>query len=558
MRISRDVVFLEQVMYYKSTSTPECDNHTLEFLTSLPNFDSNDGNAANLQGGMQDGNINSPSPTPSHSIDLSTASSSDPSSHSLSFGHHEQSSTSESSGHSTTPVTLTPTPPPIHIPRRSSRSTLGRLPAHFHDYVGFSTEPISVPTHYRYPKGNPHWDAAMKEELAALEANNTWDLVPRIPGISVLGNRWVYTVKMKPDGTLDRYKARLVAQGFYQEHGIDYDETFAPVVKMQTVRSVIAVAAMKGWSLMQLDVKNAFLHGDLKETIYMECPDGYSKGGADVICRLKRSLYGLKQAPRAWFEKFHGTIIQAGFSQSDNDPSMFIRHTEQGIVVLLLYVDDMVVTGSDVDGIQELTQTLRQAFNLKELGDVSYFLGLEVQRSTTGIFVSQRKYISDLLVAAQYEDCKPCSTPMEQNLKLSRENGDLLEDQTFYRSVVGSLIYLTHTRPDIAYAVQVVSQFMGMARTTHLDAVHRLLRYLKQTKEVGLFFPAGGEPILEAFADADYAGCLDTRRSTSGWCIRLGRSFISWRCRKQDRVSKSSTEPEYRSMSEVSSEIVWL
>ncbi|CAL1415127.1 unnamed protein product [Linum trigynum] len=192
---------------------------------------------------------------------------------------------------------------------------------------------------------------------------------------------------------------------------------------MQTVRCVFAVAAMKSWPLLQLDVKNAFLHGDLKETVYMERPPGYAKGDSTMVCKLNRSLYGLKQAPRVWFEKFHGTILQVGFAQSRNNSSLFTRRMIDGIVVLLIYVEDMIVTDSDAEGIRELTKALRCAFNLKEMGEVSYFLGLEVRRSSHGLFVSQRKYILDLLESSQFADCVPCSTPMEQNLKLSREGG---------------------------------------------------------------------------------------------------------------------------------------
>ncbi|CAL1375374.1 unnamed protein product [Linum trigynum] len=398
----------------------------------------------------------------------------------------------------------------------------------------------------------------MDVEKDALEASHTWDLVKRQPDMSVIGCKWVYTLKMLPEGTVEREKARLVAQGFRQEYGVDYEETFAPVAKMQTVRSLLAVAAMKEWRLLQLDVKNAFLHGDLKETIYMERPPGYTRGDDTMVCRLRRSLYGLKQAPRAWFEKFHATILHAGLVQSENDPSLFLRSTSRGITALLIYVDDMVVTGDDSVGIEELLLVLRSAFNLKELGDLSYFLGLEIHRSTAGIHVGQRKYIVDLLEEAQMDDCLPCNTPMEQNLKLRQLEGDLLSDGSLYRSIVGSLIYLTHTRPDISYPVQIVSQFMSAPRKPHWLAVQRILRYLRGTQEVGLLFPTGGASILEAYSDADYAGCQDTRRSTSGWCVKIGNSFISWRCKKQDRVSKSSTEAEYRSMSEVSSEIVWL
>ncbi|CAL1409432.1 unnamed protein product [Linum trigynum] len=576
MRIACHVVFLEQVMYYSVNRDELPAEESLDFLLPLPSFGSDVTNPPHAA--TSGATSSSFGPSDNSSSHLSSTEDSSPSTpgnvlHSSSSGLGYSSasssgspsslgSTGSSSASSASHFSEPPSPPAqALVPlRRSNRANLGQPPVRMQDYVGFSTTPIMIPSSYAQAKDDPRWQGAMKDETDALEANHTWDLVPRTPEMSVIGSRWVYNIKMLSDGTLERFKARVVAQGFKQEYGIDYEETFAPVVKMQTVRCVFAVAAMRGWPLIQLDVKNAFLHGDLKETIYMERPPGYSKGDSSMVCKLVRSLYGLKQAPRAWFEKFHGTIVQEGFVQSQNDPSLFIRRTVDGIIVLLIYVDDMVITGSDAEGILELKASLHRSFNLKDLGDVEYFLGLQVQRSAHGLFVSQKKYIKDLLDTAQYSKCIPCSTPMEQNLKLTRESGDLLdnEEQSVYRSLVGSLIYLTHTRPDISYAVQVVSQYMGMARTMHMDAVHRLLRYLKQTQEVGMFFPADGEPVVEAFADADYAGCKDTRRSTSGWCIRVGRSFVSWRCRKQDRVSKSSTEAEYRSMSEVSSEMEWL
>ncbi|CAL1358977.1 unnamed protein product [Linum trigynum] len=558
MRIAYHVKFLEKVMYYSTSHVDASSAESLEFLTTLPMFDETPSSpvpAAEPTSSSSSSESVEPS-SPDNSSFSSSSSSSPSTGHGRSLDTSSSSSDSSTSHHEESQPP-SPTQPLIPL-RRSARANLGQPPPRMNDFVSYSVAPITIPTHYSQAARDPRWNAAMRVEMDALEENHTWDLVPREENMQVIGSRWVYNIKMHPDGAIERFKARVVAQGFKQEYGIDYEETFAPVVKMQTVRCVFAVAAMKGWSLIQLDVKNAFLHGNLKETIYMERPPGYEKGDSTMVCKLIRSLYGLKQAPRAWFEKFHGTILQAGFVQSQNDPSLFTRQTVEGIVILLIYVDDMIITGSDQDGIREVTEVLRNAFNLKEMGEVSYFLGLEIKRSANGLFVSQRKYILDLLESAQYTDCVPCSTPMEQNLKLSREEGDKLKDQSLYRSLVGSLIYLTHTRPDISYAVQVVSQFVGVATHLHLAAVQRLLRYLKQTQDVGLLFPATGDPTIEAFADADYAGCLDTRKSTSGWCVRVGQALVSWRCRKQDRVSKSSTEAEYRSMSEVSSELVWL
>ncbi|CAN0839525.1 Retrovirus-related Pol polyprotein from transposon TNT 1-94 [Linum grandiflorum] len=509
VRIAYHVVFLEHIPYYSSTTT----DSSVEATVTLPSFD--DDATSTIETRMDP-----PEPPPD------------------------------------------PTPPASNRP---SRSTRGQLPVRFQDFVTYAATPapslaasLQIPTSYRQASQDEQWVAAMNEESAALDSLHTFDVVPRPLSHSVLGSRWVYTIKYKPDGRVERYKARVVVQGYKQEYGIDYEETFAPVAKMQTVRTLLAFASQKLWPLYQLDVKNAFLHGDLKETVYMECPPGFDKQSQDVVCRLRRSLYGLKQAPRAWFDKFTQIIFRYGFVQSANDPSLFLRRTSRGITALLIYVDDMVLTGDDSLGISEAKQWLHSHFNLKDLGTLSYFLGLEISRSDRGIFVSQRKYLADLLDAAGFSTCTPVVTPMELNLRLSRDHGDPLPDPRQYRQLVGSLIYLTSTRPDISYAVQVVSQFMSAPRSAHLTAVHRILRYLCGTPRIGIFLPASGTSDITAYANADHAGCLDTRRSTSGWCVMLGDSCVAWRCKKQDRVSKSSTEAEYRSMSDVCSEIVWL
>ncbi|CAL1402230.1 unnamed protein product [Linum trigynum] len=533
LRISCDVVFFERLMFY---SSPPDTSIFVSEVTRLPMFDDDD---------EVDDILSLPpdSPAPTVSSDSSPASSS--------------SSTSSSSSSAADDSDSPPSTPPA--PRRSLRATKGQLPIRYHDFVSYHVDAFTIPTSYKQAMLDPNWNAAMQTEFDALHATGTWEVVDRPPEpVTILGNRWVYAVKVKADGTLERFRARLVVQGFGQEYGLDYDETFAPVAKMQTVRTLLAVAAVRGWPLFQLDVKNAFLHGDLKEVVYMKRPPGYTVGRDDQVCRLRRSLYGLKQAPRAWFEKFQSTVLALGFKQSTNDPSLFLRSSSAGIIALLLYVDDMIITGDDASGITHLKEGLHASFTLKELGSLSYFLGLEITRSSRGILLSQRKYIADLLSSAQFGDCIPVTTPMEVNLHLARESGVPLVNPSQYRHLVGSLIYLTHTRPDISFAVHVVSQFMSDPRVDHLAAVHRILRYLQGTREVGLFLPATGDFRLQAYSDSDYAGCVDTRRSTTGWCVQLGGAFVNWRCKKQDKVSKSSTEAEYRAMSDVASELVWM
>ncbi|CAN0918362.1 Retrovirus-related Pol polyprotein from transposon TNT 1-94 [Linum grandiflorum] len=461
MRIAYHVTFIEHLPYYQDALIPSDspgDIFSLKLFgdiypaVPLSEFDAPE----------------PPSPPPPTSAQSSSSSATGSPSSSSS------STTSSSSLSSTTNGSM------ISPPRRSTRSNLGTRLTRLNDFVVYATSDDYIPTSYEEACKDPRWVAAMNEEKQALYENHTWDIVPRPPRALVIGSRWVFTIKRHLDGSVDRYKARVVAQGYRQEHGVDYKETFAPVAKMQTVRTLLAVAACRNWGLTQLDVKNAFLHDDMKEVVYLACPLGYldSTSTSNSVCLLRGSLYGLKQAPRAWFEKFQTTILGHGFVQSSNDPSLFTKKSSMGIIVLLIYVDDMILIRDDLAGIAAVKKVLRDNFKLKDLGTLSYFLGLEVQRSNKGIFVSQRKYIVDLSPEAHHSMCTPTSTPMEMNLKLSREEGDILPEPMLYRKLVGSLIYLTSTRPDLAYAVQVVSQYMSKPRKPHLDAVFRILRYL--------------------------------------------------------------------------------
>uniref|UniRef100_A0A2N9I7W0 Reverse transcriptase Ty1/copia-type domain-containing protein n=1 Tax=Fagus sylvatica TaxID=28930 RepID=A0A2N9I7W0_FAGSY len=335
----------------------------------------------------------------------------------------------------------------------------------------------------------------------------------------------------------DWYKARLVAKGYTQQEGLDYFETFSPVAKFTAVRTLLAVASVHGWSLTQLDVNNAFLHGELHEEVYMVMPPGFaSKGEINQVCKLNKSFYGLKQASRQWFAKFSSTILQHGFIQSKSDYSLFTRSHGSSFIALLVYVDDILIASNDMESVTKLKKSLDAEFKLKDLGNLKYFLGLEVARSSKGMSLCQRKYALELLSDSGMLGSKPMQTPMEQNLKLSETDGTLLDDPSVYRRLVGRLLYLTVTRPDLSYSVQKLSQYMAKPTTSHLTAAHRVLRYIKGSPGLGLFFSSSSNLNLKSFSDSDWAGCPDTRRSITG----------------------SSAEAEYRAMAAVVCELMWL
>lgn len=277
---------------------------------------------------------------------------------------------------------------------------------------------VSIPNNVQEALMDPRWREAMNEEMNSLKKNNTWELVDYPPGKKIVGCRWVYTVKYKADGTIERFKARLVAKGYTQTYGVDYTETFAPVAKVNTIRVLLSLAANFNWPLQQFDVKNAFLHGELTEKVYMELPAGCNipKACEKKVCRLKKSLYGLKQSPRAWFGRFTKSMKAFGYSQSNADHTLFLKKQQGKITALIVYVDDMVVTGNDVEERKALQSYLSKEFEMKDLGPLKFFLGIEVSRSTKGIFLSQRKYTLDLLEETGMSACQPTDTPIEGGL----------------------------------------------------------------------------------------------------------------------------------------------
>ncbi|KAH9726123.1 Disease resistance-like protein DSC1 [Citrus sinensis] len=403
------------------------------------------------------------------------------------------------------------------------------------------------------------WREAMQVEFDALQNNKTWTLVPREQAGKIVGNKWVFRVKYNPDGSISKYKVRLVAKGFHQTQGVDFFETFSPVVKPCTIRIILSIAVINHWSIRQLDVNNAFLNGILTEEVFMHQPEGFLHPQyPSHVCKLTKALYGLKQAPRAWYDRLKSSLQHWGFHTSRSDTSLFFQHKAGDIVMELIYVDDILITGFDNKLVEEVIGRLGFEFALKDLGDFNYFLGLEVTPSAARIHLSQTKYIGDLLKKAQMIGSKGCQTPMSLSDKLVKDRRATFENPSLYRSLIGSLQYITLTRPEIAFTVNKLSQFLAAPTVIHWQACRRLLRYLQSTTDFGLQFFSTGKITLTIFSDADWGSDLDDRKSVSGYCIYLGDNLVSWSSKKQQIVSRSSAESKYRALALAVSEVLWI
>jgi hypothetical protein len=401
----------------------------------------------------------------------------------------------------------------------------------------------------------------MDQEYAALLKNETWHLVPCRPGANIIDCKWVYKIKRKADGSIDRYKARLVAKGFKQCYGIDYEDTFSLVVKAATIRLILSVGVSRGWSIRQLDVQNVFLHGVLEEEVYMRQPPRYeSKEASHLVCKLYKAVYGLKQAPRAWYSRLSSKLNALGFHSSKSDTSLFFYNNQGITMFVLVYVDDVIVVRSSLEATSRLLKNLEKELALKDLGDLHYFLGIEVTKLPDGLLLSQNKYALDILRRVGMTSCKPAPTPLSTSEKLSVHVGEVLgpDDATKYRSIVGGLQYLTLTRPNLAFSVNKVYQYLHCPTTVHLIAVKRILRFVKGTIDMGLKIVKSSSNLVSGFSDVDWAGCLDDRRSIERFAIFFGSNLVSWNARKQPTVSRSSTEAEYKALANAIAEIMWL
>jgi hypothetical protein len=402
------------------------------------------------------------------------------------------------------------------------------------------------------------WREAMVEEYDSIVRNDVWDVVLRPVGKLVVTSRWLYKTKIAADGSMEKHKARFVARGFSQIEGVDYDETFVPVARYTSIRTIIAIAAELGWRIHQMDVKTAFLNGFIEEEVYIEQPQGFEVSDREThMCLLRKALYGLKQAPRAWYSRIDTYLLQMGFKKSDVDPNLYFIIRGEDTLILILYVDDLFITGAE-DLIAECKLGLASEFEMSDIGLMHYFLGMEVWQEEGHIFLGQGKYAADILIRFQMKDCRPMSTPMITNWKKLSASDSQLVDATAYRQLIGSLMYLVNTIPDICFVVNTLSQYMVEPRSVNMVGEKQILRYVAGTVDFGLDYVSGDGVRLVGYTDSDWAGCAADRKSTSGCCFSLGSGLVSWFSRKQKSVALSSAEAEYMAASQASCEAIWL
>ncbi|GJZ39949.1 retrovirus-related pol polyprotein from transposon TNT 1-94 [Tanacetum coccineum] len=333
---------------------------------------------------------------------------------------------------------------------------------------------------------------AMQEELNQFVANDVWELVPQPRNMTIIGTKWVFRNKLDENGIVSRNKARLVAQGYNQQEGIDYDETYTPVARLESIRILLAYACALDFKLFQMDVKSAFLNGFINEEVYVAQPLGFIDfEKPDHVYKLKKALYGLKQAPKAWYDRLKAFLIKHEYKMGMVDNTLFTKKKSSNLIIVQIYVDDIIFGSTCQDMCDEFAKIMHDEFEMSMMGELNFFLGLQIKQMEDGIFFNQSKYIKEMLKKFGLEDSKPMKTPMSSDTKLTKDEECESVDSTKYRGMIGSLLYLTASRPDIMFSVCLCARFQEAPKTSHLEAVKRIFRYIKGTTHLGLWYPKG-------------------------------------------------------------------
>ncbi len=462
-------------------------------------------------------------------------------------------------------------PMPI-LPRRSGR--IVRQPDRFMSggeaMVASASQADDEPISYSDAMAGPEanlWLDAMNTEIHSMYSNEVWKLVDLPDGIKPIGCKWIYKKKRGPDGNVETFKARLVAKGYTQKEGIDYEDTFSPVAMLKTIRILLSIAAALDYEIWQMDVKTAFLNGNLEERIFMAQPDGFvEKGHENKVCELHRSIYGLKQASRSWNIRFNETIKTFGFEQLEDEPCVYKMIREGKVVFLVLYVDDILLIGNDVGKLSEVKVWLAKQFDMKDLGEAAYILGIQIfrDRKNRKLALSQASYIDKMMGRYVMQDSKKGMLPFRHGVYLSKDQSPKTpqEEEDMrripYASAVGSLMYaMLCTRPDICYAVGIVSRFQSNPGLQHWVAVKNILKYLRRTRNYMLVY-SGTDLAMTGYTDSDFQADKDSRKSTSGSVFILNSGSVVWRSIKQSCIADSTMEAEYVAACEAAKEAVWL
>ncbi|GJX14166.1 retrovirus-related pol polyprotein from transposon TNT 1-94 [Tanacetum coccineum] len=415
------------------------------------------------------------------------------------------------------------------------------------------------PKNYKDALTQACWIEAMQEELHEFERLEVWELVPPPDKAFVITLKWIYKVKLDELGGILKNKARLVARGYRQEEGIDFEESFAPVARLEAIRIFLAFAAHMNMVVYQMDVKTAFLNGNLREEVYVSQPDGFvDPDKPNYVYKLKKALYGLKQAPRAWYDMLSSFLISNDFSKGSVDPTLFIRREGKELLLVQIYVDDIIFAASTPELCDLFAKIMCSKFKMSMMGKISFFLGLQISQSPRGIFINQSKYALESLKKYGFESYDPVDTPMVEKSKLDEDKEGKAVDSSHYRGMIGTLLYLTASRPDLQFAICMCARYQARPIEKHLNAVKRIFRYLKGTVHQGLWYLKDSSIALTAFADADHAGCQDTRHSTSGSIQLLGDRLVSWSSKRQKSTAISSTEAEYIILSGCCAQVLWM
>jgi transposase InsO family protein len=447
--------------------------------------------------------------------------------------------------------------------RRSNRSNKGVPPLRYHDQAFSMDEVLTEPLTYNEAvkgENKRKWVHAMEDEMDSLRENKTWELVNLPADRKPIGCKWVYKIKTNEKGEAKRFKARLVAQGFTQRYGFDYDEVFAPVARQKTFRILLTVASEKGMKVLHFDAKTAFLHGELKETIYMKQPPGFTEEDKEhQVCLLKRSLYGLKQSARIWNLSVHNLLIKFSYEQSKNDQCLYTKKKNDKVCHIIVYVDDILAASDSDEMLTECEQVLSSEFKIQNLGEVNTYLGIHVEKRNNMYSIDQSKYINKVLNEFGMTDAKNSDIPLSVNYGKGDES-EILRDNNEYRRLIGSLLYIsTNTRPDIAASVAILSQKVSNPTQEDWNEAKRILKYLKGTISIKLNLNISvDEEKLIGYCDANFAECRQTRKSNGGFIFKTFGATISWRCKKQDLIALSSMEAEYIALCDAVKEVKWL